>query len=97
KVVQSRELGTIIEDALSKIPEEYRMVFSLREMNGLNVSETAEILNISESNVKVRLSRSKAMLRDHISKQYNGTDLFHFNLVYCDAMVDRVMEEIYKM
>src|SRR5690606_9568288 len=48
KVMQSRELGTIIENSLVKIPLDYRMVFSLREINGLNVSETAAMLNISE-------------------------------------------------
>src|SRR5690606_24485275 len=40
-IVQNRELGHIIEDALGKIPFNYRMAFSLREINGLNVSETA--------------------------------------------------------
>ena len=65
-VVQSRELKHIIEDALIRIPLDYRMVFSLREINGLNVAETAEMLNISETNVKVRLNRAKNMLRGEI-------------------------------
>lgn len=42
----------VIEEAISQIPEDYRMVFSLREINGLNVAETATLLNISEANVK---------------------------------------------
>ena len=63
KIVQNHELGHIIENALGKIPLDYRMVFSLREINGLNVAETADLLNISEANVKVRLNRAKTMLR----------------------------------
>lgn len=94
KMIHNNELGKVIERALGKIPEDYRMVFSLREMNGLNVAETADLLNISESNVKVRLNRAKAMLRNEIQKEYGAEELFEFNLVYCDAMVNRVMKKI---
>lgn len=94
KLMQNRELGHIIEDALSTIPEEYRIVFSLREINGLNVAETASLLNISEANVKVRLNRSKTMLRSKIEKSYSASELFEFNAIYCDAMTAKVMRLI---
>lgn len=94
KVVQNHELGRIIEEALGKIPFDYRMVFSLREINGLNVSETAELLNISQSNVKVRVNRAKAMLRREIERTYSTRELFGFNLIYCDGIVENVMREI---
>ena len=88
------ELSSVIEKALLRIPEDYRIVFTLREVNGLNVSETSEILEISEANVKVRLSRAKTYLRIEIEKSYNKEEIFEFNLIYCDAMVNRVMKEI---
>ena len=94
KIIQNRELGSIIEKALVQIPLDYRMVFSLREINGLNVSETAEMLNISEANVKVRLNRAKAMLRKEIESSYSANELFEFNLIYCNAMVENVMKKI---
>lgn len=94
KVIQNRELGHIIESALRKIPFDYRMVFSLREINGLNVSETAEMLGISEANVKVRLNRAKLMLRRDIESAYSANELFEFNLIYCDPMVENVMNKI---
>lgn len=94
KIIQNRELGHIIENALEKIPFDYRIVFSLREINGLNVAETAEILGISQSNVKVRLNRVKTMLRSEIESAYSARELFEFNLIYCDAMVENVMEKI---
>jgi len=94
KMVLNRELSHVIEEALEQVPEDYRLVFSLREMNGLNVKETAEALSITETNVKVRLSRAKAMLRNEIEKSYSADEIFEFNLVYCDAMVSRVMEKI---
>ena len=93
-IVQNRELGKIIETALAKIPFDYRMAFSLREINGLNVAETADLLSISEMNVKVRLNRAKTMLRQEIEKTYSANELFEFNLIYCDAIVENVMKKI---
>ena len=94
KTILNRELGHIIESALATIPEDYRMVFSLREINGMNVAETADLLNVSESNVKVRLSRAKEMLRNKLETSYTYTELFDFNLIYCDVIVENVMNRI---
>ena len=97
KTVANRELSFAIENALKQLPLDYRMVFSLREMNGMNVAETAEVLNISIANVKVRLNRAKTMLRNEIEKSYTAEDIFEFNRVYCDAVVKNVMERIMKL
>lgn len=94
KIVGKHELSSIIESALSKIPYDYRIVFSLREINELNVSETANMLSISESNVKTRLSRANKMLREVIQKSYVPTELFDFNLIYCTPLVEKVMRRI---
>lgn len=94
KYVLNKELGKILEDALHKIPSDYRIVFTLRELNGFNIAETADVLHISENNVKVRLNRAKAMLRSQIEKLYTPEDIFEFNLKYCDNMVARVMAAI---
>jgi RNA polymerase sigma factor (sigma-70 family) len=94
KIVLNRELSFVIEEALKQVPIDYRMVFSLREINGLDVKETAEVLSISEANVKVRLNRAKTMLRKEIEKSYKAEEIFEFNLIYCDAMVNRVMDRI---
>jgi hypothetical protein len=58
------------------------------------VKETAEALNISEANVKVRLNRAKAMLRKEVKKSYSAEEIFEFNLIYCDIMVEKVMNRI---
>lgn len=96
KAVMNKELSFVIEDALQHVPMDYRIVFTLREINGLNVSETADTLNISEANVKTRLSRAKTLLRKEVEKTYSAEEIYEFNLVYCDAMVDRVMLELNK-
>ena len=90
----NKELGHILEVALQKIPEDYRLVFTLRELNGLSIAETTEALNISESNVKVRLNRAKKMLRSEVETMYSPAEIYEFNLVYCDRIVERVMSQI---
>lgn len=92
--IKQRELASILEDSISKIPLDYRMVFILREVNGMDTAETADLLNITPSNVKVRLNRSKTMLRQEIEKSFEKTSLFEFNLRYCDGIVNAVMREI---
>ena len=94
KTIMNKELNSVIENALLQISMDYRMVFILREVNGLSVKETADALNISEANVKVRLNRAKATLRENIEKSYSAEEIFDFNLIYCDAIVERVMKII---
>jgi RNA polymerase sigma factor (sigma-70 family) len=94
KTVLNKELSHIVGNALVEIPLEYRMVFSLRELNGMNTAETAEVLNISETNVKTRLNRAKHMMREKLETMYSPEDIFEFNLIYCDNVVNKVMRAI---
>jgi RNA polymerase sigma factor (sigma-70 family) len=97
KVVGNRELSMVIEKAIKEIPFDYRLVFTLREINGFSVAETANTLNITETNVKVRLNRAKAMLRKEVAKMYLPGEIFQFNLIYCDKIVNNVMARILRM
>lgn len=94
KIMVNKELGNVLENALNHIPEDYRIVFTLRELNGLSVADTQDALQISESNVKVRLNRAKKLLRTEIEKMYSVEEIYEFNLRYCDRMVERVMAAI---
>ena len=88
------ELRSILNDAISKLPEKYRSVFVMREIENMNIAETKECLDLSEVNVKVRLNRAKAMLRDILSAQYSKDDILQFHLSRCDRMVEKVMTGI---
>lgn len=70
KITMNNELGRVLKNAIHAIPEDYRIVFSLRKLSGLSVAETAKALDISKSNVKVRLYRAKVMLQKEIKKMY---------------------------
>jgi RNA polymerase sigma factor (sigma-70 family) len=96
KTILNKELGHVMENALQQLPEIYREVFTLRELTGLSVSETSELLGITQTNVKARFSRAKSLLKNEIEKMYSPDDIYEFNLVYCDRIVERVMSIISK-
>ena len=95
--ITNKELKEILQHAIFQIPMDYRMVFSLRELNGMSIAETAEALDITPSNVKVRLNRAKSMLRKQLEQMYSGENLFEYNLIYCDKMVEKVMGVINRL
>ena len=88
------ELKTVLEKAILDLPEKYRTVFIMREMENMSVAETQECLDISEANVKVRLNRAKSLLKNSLSSYYKSEDLLHFHLTRCDRMVRLVMKQI---
>lgn len=90
----NRELGKVLEESLQQIPLAYRSVFVLREIEGFNVAETADLLGLTHVNVKVRLSRARAMLQKQLEKFYSAADLYEFHLKYCDKIVGNVFERI---
>jgi RNA polymerase sigma factor (sigma-70 family) len=92
--ILNRELGLVLEKCIEKLPADYRTVFVLRELEGMNVQETAEAVNISEANVKVRLNRAKGMLRKQLESWYPQAAVYEFNLIYCDKIVEGVLRKI---
>ncbi len=88
------ELKKFLEKAVAALPEKYRTVFMLREIEQMPVSETGECLGLSAVNVKVRLNRAKAMLRDYLSKVYKEDELFSFHLSRCERITNSVMSYI---
>lgn len=94
KELMNQELKTLLEKAVSDLPEKYRLVFVMREVEELSTQETMDILQLSESNVKVRLNRAKEMLRNDLSTYYKSEQVFAFDLVRCDRIVNFVMGKI---
>jgi RNA polymerase sigma-70 factor, ECF subfamily len=67
------ELGGVIRKALLELPEKYRLVVVLRDIEGFTTQETAEILSLTATNIKVRLHRARLFLREAL-KSYYETD-----------------------
>lgn len=91
-----RELQKILTRAIDKLPDSHRSVFVLRDVEGLSTAETAEILGLSEANVKVRLHRARTALRADIDRRLGiaTRKLFAFAGERCDRTVKAVLERI---
>jgi RNA polymerase sigma-70 factor (ECF subfamily) len=91
-----RELRALLEHAVEELDEPYRLVFVLREVQQLSTEETAESLQISEDNVKVRLHRAKAMLRETMLARLDASavELYGFQGARCDRLVAQVMQAL---
>ena len=68
QLVESREIQRLLDEALARWDEKHRMVFLLRDVEGLSITETAEALGLTEANTKVRLLRSRLQLREHLTQ-----------------------------
>jgi RNA polymerase sigma factor (sigma-70 family) len=90
----NKELKTHLESNIAKLPEKYRVIFLMREVEKMNVGETSRILDITETNVKARLSRAKEMLRTSLMNTYLMDQVYEFNLVRCDRLAAYVMAHI---
>ncbi len=66
-LVGRAEVRQLLEEALDELDEKYRTVFTLRDIEQFSTRETAEILGISENNVKVRLLRARLQLRERLT------------------------------
>ncbi len=72
KYTENKELKKILDEAISKLSPDYRMIFLLRDVEGLSTEETAEASELSISAVKSRLHRARAFLRNEITKAYKS-------------------------
>ena len=90
----NEELKNILEESIRQLPEKYRTVFIMREIEQMNVEETKECLEISESNVKIRLNRAKSLLKESLSRYYNMEDILQLHLSRCDKMVEKIKKEL---
>ena len=70
EIVQQAEVQAELEKALLELDDKYRLVFVLRDIEGLSVRETAQALDLTESTVKVRLLRARLALREHLTQRF---------------------------
>jgi RNA polymerase sigma-70 factor (ECF subfamily) len=70
QVLLDREMRRVLDKAVAALPETLRSVFVLRDIEGLSTAETAAILDLTDTNVKVRLHRARLALREKLSAYF---------------------------
>lgn len=92
------EIRVVLERAVDTLPDDFRTVFVLRDVEGLNTEETAEQLGILPQTIKTRLFRARRLMRLAIQKELGGAldDLFPFDGQRCVHMADRVLARLHE-
>src|SRR6266581_4700240 len=72
EALEQKELRNALTKALDSLPEKYRTVLILRDVQHLSITETAQVLGQSEANVKTRLCRARLQMRDALAPGFNG-------------------------
>ena len=72
KELMSKEARKNLDQAISRLPHNLRVVFLLRDIENMSTQETAEVLGLSETAVKTRLSRARLRLREDLSTYFSG-------------------------
>ncbi len=90
------EMRAVLEAAFEAIPQIYRTVFVLREIEGLSTAEAAECLSLGEDAVKTRLFRARALLRQELLERAGvvSAELFPLHLSRCDRVVAAVLARL---
>ena len=93
------EIRRLLEEAVEKLPDAYRTVFVLRDVEEMSTTDTADVLEITEENVKVRLHRARALLRKSLFARagMERKEAFDFHAVRCDRVVKNVFERIQQL
>jgi RNA polymerase sigma-70 factor (ECF subfamily) len=91
-----RQTARLLEAAISRLPEPFRAVFVLREVNELSVEETAEALGVPEETVKTRLFRARRRLREELGPELKASlsETLPFAGRDCAALTERVLEKL---
>src|SRR5467141_51126 len=72
EALEQKELRKDLTRALAALPEKYRTVLILRDVQHLSITETAQVLGLSEANVKTRLCRARLQMRDTLAPGFDG-------------------------
>jgi RNA polymerase sigma-70 factor, ECF subfamily len=93
------EARALLEQAVERLPDNYRVVYMLREVEELSTAETAQALEATEENVKVRLHRARALLRKQLYATVgkNAREAFTFHAVRCDRVVRNVFARLQQL
>ncbi|MGH7287215.1 MAG: RNA polymerase sigma factor [Myxococcota bacterium] len=91
-----RELAHLLERAIDDLPDSFRAVYVLRDVEGMSTQETADSLALEPNTVKTRLHRARSLLRNRLYRNIDGAalDAFPFGAGRCDRVVAAVLHRL---
>jgi RNA polymerase sigma-70 factor, ECF subfamily len=96
RAAAQQQIRHLIEGAIDELPENFRTVFVMRDVEEMSVEETASFLDIEPATVKTRLHRARRLLRQALDQQLASTltEAFPFDGKRCTQTADRVLERL---
>ena len=94
--IAREQIRVLLEQAVAQLPESFRSVFVLRDVEGLSSEETAEILDVPLGTVKTRLHRSRRKLKELLAPEVKGvlSGTFPFAGSDCAALAEKVLAKL---
>ncbi|MGB6118044.1 MAG: RNA polymerase sigma factor [Mesorhizobium sp.] len=96
RIMAQRQLLDLVEQATDDLPEQFRLVFIARVVEGLSVEETADTLSLPQATVKTRLHRARKLVREKLEARVGPVlmDAFPFAGKRCDRLTEAVLEKL---
>ena len=96
KSMAQREIRHVVEHAIDELPEAFRIVFITRVIEGMNVEETAELLDLKPETVKTRLHRARNMLKENVERKIGPVvmEAFPFAGKRCERLTEAVLRRL---
>ncbi|WP_299399398.1 RNA polymerase sigma factor [uncultured Gelidibacter sp.] len=89
-----KEAKLLLENAIDQLDTKYSVVYMMREVEDMSMQEIATALDLTLANVKVRLHRSKVMLKNKLFEISSDKEIFEFGNSKCDRITEYVMQNI---
>lgn len=88
------ESKVLLENAIDRLEVKYKAVYIMKEVEEMSIKEISDALDITASNVKVRLHRAKSMLKEYLYEISSDKNVFEFGFSRCDRITENVMSQI---
>ncbi len=88
------ETKLLLENAIDSLDIKYKTVYMMKEVEKMSLKEVAMALDLTVANVKIRLHRSKEMLKEKLYEVTNYNNIFKFGFSRCDRITEYVMKSI---
>lgn len=96
RTMAQRQIQLLLEQAIDKLPDDFRIVLVARVIEEMSVEETAALFGLRAETVKTRLHRARKLLREALEKQVGSvlSDAFPFDGARCGRMTDKVLKRL---
>lgn len=88
------EIKKLLEHAVDSLEPKYRVVYIMKEIEGMSINDISECLDLSNVNVKVRLHRARVMVKKQLTLISSKQEIFEFGNSRCDRITNGVMGRI---